>query len=79
MRAATFDGTWTVRGFRLSGPTHLADPDLGIGVESGLMTVGYGQDSIKTYRYSGTKDDLFDAVVAGHVELEDLGVTMRPQ
>lgn len=78
VRAATWDGEWVRRGFTLSiAGVHIADPDLGVGRESGLLTVGYSQDSVATYRYTGSRVDLYDAIVSGHVELEYLGVTMR--
>jgi hypothetical protein len=79
---ATFDFTdWTKRGFVLaSAGVHLADPDLGVGVESSplILTVGYAQDSVSSYRFEGSKLGLYDAIVAGHVEVEEIGVTMRP-
>lgn len=74
VRAATYDfSEWRKAGFVLSEKTHLADPDFSI-----FLTCGYGQDSVSTYRFDGDKLALYDAVVAGHVELECLGVTMRP-
>jgi hypothetical protein len=75
VRAATFDfNTWTVRDFVLSkAGVHIADPDLGIGVESSplILTAGSNQDSISTYYFRGSKLDLYDAMVAGQVELEE--------
>lgn len=78
VRAATWDGRWVRRDFTLAiAGVHVADPDLGVGTESGLLTVGYSQDSVATYRYSGSRVDLYDAIVSGHVEMDYLGVTMR--
>jgi len=75
VRAATFDFTsWTVRDFFLAkAGVHIADPDLGVGVEPYplIFTVGSNQDSISTYYFRGSKLDFYDAIVAGHVELEE--------
>lgn len=73
--------SWQVQGFMLAkAGTHIADPDLGIGEESSplIITVGHGQNAVSTYRFEGSKLDLYDAVMAGHVELEEVGVTMEP-
>jgi hypothetical protein len=76
VKAARFDfKEWKETGFVLSGDVHIADPDWGVGKESGILTVGYSQDSVKSYRYTGSRLDLYDAIVLGKVELEDLGVT----
>ena len=79
VRAARFDFTeWKETGFVLQeAGVHIADPDWGVGKESGLLTVGYSQDSVKTYRYAGSRVELYDSIVSGKVELEDLGVTME--
>ncbi len=81
VRAAVYKGTWEVKGFVLSAGTHIADPDLGIGVEPCplILTVGYAQSAVSTYLFSGSKLDLYDAIISGHVELEDLGVTMEAE
>lgn len=78
IRAGVWDGSWKSLGFAMSDGGHLADPDLGVGVESGLMTCGINQDSVSTYRYDGGKVGLYDSILGGHVEFESLGVTMRP-
>lgn len=80
IKAATFDMTsWTVRGFTLaSAGIHLSDPDLGVGVEPSplILTIGSNQNAVSTYLFSGSKLELYDAIIAGSVEMEDLGVTM---
>lgn len=81
VRAAVYKGTWQVKGFVLSAGTHIADPDLGVGVEPFplILTVGYAQNAVSTYLFLGSKLDLYDAIISGHVELEDLGVTMEAE
>lgn len=81
VRAAVYKGTWEVKGFVLSAGTHIADPDLGIGIEPVplILTVGYAQNAVSTYLFSGSKLELYDAIISGHVELEDLGVTMEAE
>ena len=82
VRAAVYDFTaWTVKGFTLaSAGTHIADPDLGVGIEPSplILTAGSSQNAVSTYRFEGSKLDLYDAIVAGRVELEAVGVTMNP-
>lgn len=78
VKSATFDfSEWRMAGFQIIGPSHMADPDMGV-EWTGFLTVGSGQDSVDTYRFVGSKVEFFDAVVSGHVELESLGTTMRP-
>lgn len=80
VRAAVYDlVSWTVKGFVLAkAGVHIADPDLGIGVESSplIFTVGSSQVAVDTYYFKGCKRDLYDAIIAGHVELEEVGTTM---
>jgi hypothetical protein len=75
VRAATFDfNSWTVQRFVLARTSiHMADPDLGIGIEPNpfIITVGTNQNAISTYYFRGSKLDLYDAIVAGQVELEE--------
>ena len=40
---------------------------------------GYAQNAVSTYLFSGSKLELYDAIMAGHVEMEDLGVTMEAE
>lgn len=75
VRAAVFDfNSWTVQGFILAkAGIHIADPNLGVGVEPNplIVTVGSNQNAVTTYFFRGSKWNLYDAVVAGHVELEE--------
>lgn len=74
--------TWKDMGVILSKTgVHLADPDLGIGNNTKplLISIGYAQNSVATYKFAGTKMDLYDAIVNGDpIVMEDLGVTMLP-
>lgn len=83
VRAAVYDFTaWTVKEFTLTkAGTHIADPDLGVGIETSplIITVGSSQNAVSTYLFSGSKLELYDAIIAGHVELEEIGVTMEAE
>lgn len=75
-------GAWEDRGVFLAVPgVHMADPDLGLGVESSplILTMGHGQNAVSTYLFSGSKLALYDAIISGHVELEEIGVTMEAE
>lgn len=72
-------GDWQDMGVVISkAGIHIADPDLGIGESSPLIiTVGSGQNAVSTYLFSGSKLELYDAIISGHVEMEELGVMME--
>lgn len=82
IKAATLvpGGSWQVHGvvFAKTG-VHEADPDFGVGEESYPMriTVGDGQDAIRTLEFNGTPRDLLNAILDEYVEFNDLGVRMR--
>lgn len=74
-------GAWNETGLVITKHgIHLADPDLGTGVESIplILTMGHGQNAVSTYLFSGSKLALYDAIITGYVELEEIGVTMEP-
>lgn len=75
VRAAVFDfSAWSVQGFIVAKTgIHIADPNLGVGVEPNplILTVGSNQNAVSTYFFRGSKLDLFDAILAGQVELEE--------
>ena len=80
--AMPLGGTWQDKGvFLQKAGVHIADPDLGIGAESSplIITVGHAQNAVSTYLFSGSKLDLYDAIMTGHWELEEIGVTMEAE
>lgn len=81
IRSATFDFTsWRLHDFVVGDVgIHFADPDIGTGNESNpvILTAGSNQDAVSTYLFSGSKLDLYDAIVSGHVELRGVGTTME--
>jgi hypothetical protein len=75
VRAAVYDfDKWSIQGFKLIGSVHIADPDMGIGVEHNpiIITVGTNQDAVSTYFFQGNKLEFYNAIITGHVELEEL-------
>jgi len=66
--------SWRDSAFRMSkSGIHIADPDLGCGIERFplIITVGSAQSSVSTYYFRGTKSDLYDAIIAGSTEIEE--------
>lgn len=78
VRAATFNfSTWNVlpvENFVIAKPgIHMADPSIPVGIETDRMiiSVGFDQVSVSTYYFNGKKLDLYNAIMAGNVVLEE--------
>lgn len=75
VRAATFDFTsWNAQSFVLARTgIHIADPDLGVGIEPNplILAVGSNQNAVSTYFFRGSKLELYDAILMGQVQLEE--------
>jgi len=70
----SLDASWRASTFRiLESGIHIADPDLGCGVERLplIITVGSAQNAVSTYYFQGTKLNLYDAILSGPIQIEE--------
>ena len=66
--------SWRASTFRIFKPgIHIADPDLGCGIERLplIITVGSAQNAVSTYYFLGTNLNLYDAILAGPIQIEE--------